>query len=74
MEDALETMGAGESLEWSSSSLDQLQASVGLNLEHQEINGLEEYICHPEGHNTNSKQSALSGFKQETGLKAYSVV
>lgn len=52
VEDEPGTMDAGESPEWSLSSLDQPQASLGSSLLHQVINDLEECISHPAGQNS----------------------
>lgn len=51
VEDEPETMGAGESREWSFASLGQLQASLGSSLLHQGINDWEECISHPKEQN-----------------------
>jgi hypothetical protein len=51
VEDEPETMGAGESQEWSFASLGPPQASLGSSLLHQMINDWEECISHPKGQN-----------------------
>jgi hypothetical protein len=51
VEDEPETMGAGESQEWSFASLGQPQASLGSSPLHQMINDWEECISHPKGQN-----------------------
>lgn len=67
VEDEPETMGAGESQEWSFASLGQPQASLGSSLLHQMINDWEECISHPKGQMT-SVQNTVDPLKHDSNL------